>query len=152
MSGNFDPRNRDSRDRDDGIRDRDEEWLTSDVRQEPSAGNPLAGIRGGGARQLASLLPRAAEEDEPPLARFAARSWKPSVGARCRSPHGAAVPESCEHLHEQSLPETVEARTAHDDSPDRHAVTRERRGGKMGTGTGRDAEKIAAGATKRTTS
>jgi RNA-directed DNA polymerase len=28
----------------------------SDLRQEPSAGKPLAGIRGGGARQLASLL------------------------------------------------------------------------------------------------
>ena len=28
MSGHFDPRNYDSRDRDDGIHDRDEEWLT----------------------------------------------------------------------------------------------------------------------------
>ena len=46
--------------------------------------------------------------------------------ARGGSPHGAAVPGSREHLHEQPLPETVEARIAHDDSTNRRAAARER--------------------------
>ena len=47
-----------------------------------------------------------ADHREPPYARLAARGWKPSAGARRGPPHRAAVPGSCEHLHEQPLPET----------------------------------------------
>ena len=64
-----------------------------------------------GYGHLASLLPRTAQEDEPPHARLAARGRKPSSGTRRGSPHGATVPGPREHLHEQPLPETSKART-----------------------------------------
>src|SRR5436190_14448703 len=102
----------------------------------------------GTERPVPSLLSRAARKDESPHARLAARGWKSSSGARCRSPHRAAVPGSREHLHEQSLLETVEARAAHDDSTNRRATARERRSAEMGAGRFGAAEKLAEPATK----
>src|SRR5206468_10791839 len=80
----------------------------------------------GTERQVPFLLPRAAQEDEPAHARSPARGRKPPAGARRGSAYGAAVPGSREHLHEQPLSETVEARIADDDSTNRRAAARER--------------------------
>ena len=93
-------------------------------RHDPSAPRDRSRLALGVERSVPSRLPGAAQEDDPAHARLVAGGRQSTAGAGCRSPHRPAVPGSREHLHEQPLPETVQARTAHDDSTDRRSAAR----------------------------